>query len=53
MILQTIILWYGILALSHLFIQINLGHIEFLKYFSMITDKSFTPSVGIIIPMYN
>ncbi|MDP2666011.1 MAG: glycosyltransferase [Candidatus Diapherotrites archaeon] len=44
---------YGLLALTHLFVQINLSHAEYLRSLKSTFNPSFTPSVSIVIPTYN
>ena len=50
--MAEIFLWYGLLALSHLFIQITFSHSEFLTA-RMKLEKKIYPSVAIVIPTYN
>jgi cellulose synthase/poly-beta-1,6-N-acetylglucosamine synthase-like glycosyltransferase len=52
-LLDSFVLGYGLLSLTHLFIQINLAHSEFLKHHKDSIDYGFNPSVGIVIPSYN
>ncbi len=53
MAIFDILLWYGAIALTHLFIQLNLAHIYYLKMRKEKFDGNFTPSVLIVIPSYN
>ena len=51
-----IFFWYGILALTHLFLQINFAHAEYLnsaRKGRKKTDIINNPSAAIIIPFYN
>ncbi len=52
-LLETIVGMYGILALTHLFIQINLSHAHYLRARKSVFNPSFHPSVAVIIPTYN
>lgn len=52
-LLETLVSAYGMLALSHLFFQISLAHVEYLKIRRMKYNPNFHPSVAIIIPTYN
>ena len=45
--------FYGLLALTHLFVQIALSHREHLNQLEEKEDKNYAPSVAIIIPSYN
>jgi len=45
--------WYGLLALTHLFNQINFSHRDYLNSFNKMENKRIHPSVAIIIPSYN
>ncbi|MEM3075086.1 MAG: glycosyltransferase [Candidatus Pacearchaeota archaeon] len=45
--------YYGMLALTHLFIQISLGHREYLNQLNEKEDKQYYPKIAIIIPSYN
>lgn len=52
LILNTIVAMYGIIALSHLFIQLAFGHSH--HYFrSNITNADYKPTVAIVVPEYN
>lgn len=44
---------YGLLALTHLFVQMNLAHAEYLRTLKEWFNPSFHPSATIIIPTYN
>jgi hyaluronan synthase/N-acetylglucosaminyltransferase len=50
---NSLILWYGLLALTHLFNQINLAHTEYLKHHKEEIDENYNPNVAIVIPSYN
>jgi hyaluronan synthase/N-acetylglucosaminyltransferase len=52
-ILERIVGAYGLLSLSHLFIQMNISHANYLLSRKLVYDSSFHPSVAIIIPAYN
>ena len=45
--------YYGILALTHLFVQIALSHREYLNQMEEVEDKNYSPKVAVIIPSYN
>lgn len=49
--LTDIILGYGFVSLSHLFLQISFGHAEAIRRKTVL--KNHTPSVAIIVPEYN
>jgi cellulose synthase/poly-beta-1,6-N-acetylglucosamine synthase-like glycosyltransferase len=51
--LELIITMYGFFTLTHLFIQINLAHMEYIRHNKDKPDYGFNPKVGIIVPMYN
>lgn len=44
---------YGMIALTHLLIQMNIAHAEYLKTLHDSFNPNYTPSVSIIIPSYN
>src|SRR3989344_823291 len=44
--------YYGMFALTHLFVQIGLSHREFLNQVNE-NNKPYYPSVAVIIPSYN
>lgn len=45
---------YGVLALTHIVAQIIFGHMEYRRQKSKNNvDPTFTPSVGVIVPVYN
>jgi len=44
---------YGILALTHLFLQINLSHTYFVRNNKENINKDFKPRVAIVIPSFN
>lgn len=52
-ILDNIVLIYGFIALTHLFFQINLAHIKYIKHHGDKLDPKFTPKAVIIVPCYN
>ena len=52
-LLETIISFYGFLSLTHLFIQINLSHADYLKTRKDEFDASYHPRVAIVVPSYN
>lgn len=52
-ILERTVGAYGLLSLSHLFIQMNISHSNYLHSSKMQFDPEFHPSVAIIIPTYN
>jgi cellulose synthase/poly-beta-1,6-N-acetylglucosamine synthase-like glycosyltransferase len=51
--LELIITLYGFFTLTHLFIQINLAHMEYLRHHKDKQDYGFNPKVAIIVPMFN
>ena len=53
MAIYDFLLWYGIIALTHLFNQINLAHAEYLKSTKENHDSGFAPRVLVVIPAYN
>lgn len=52
-ILETAVGAYGLLSLTHLFIQMNVSHADYLRSRKLIYDPEYHPSVAIIVPTYN
>lgn len=52
-ILERTIGIYGLLSLTHLFIQMNISHSNYLRSRKLEFDPDFHPSVAIIVPTYN
>ncbi len=50
---ESLVGLYGTLALTHLFLQISLAHVEYLNARKLTYNPSFHPRVAIIIPTYN
>ena len=52
-LIDTLVAGYGLVALTHLFTQINLAHMEFLRHYKDVIDHCFNPSVAVVIASYN
>lgn len=48
--LYDLVIWYGFVSLTHLFLQIHFGHTD---YIYSRPKNSSTPQVGVVIPSYN
>ena len=44
---------YGVVALSHIVIQLALGHLEFRRTRNRYVHSDYQPSVTVVVPVYN
>ena len=52
-LLSAYLVAYGVLALSHLGIQLLFGHLDYRRQKRLAFDPSWTPSVTVLVPVYN
>lgn len=52
-LLSAFLVAYGVLALSHLGIQLLFGHLEYRRQKKLPFDPRWTPSVTVLVPVYN
>jgi hyaluronan synthase len=52
-LLSVYLVAYGILALSHIGVQMLFGHLDYRRQKRLSIDPDWTPSVTVLIPVYN
>jgi hyaluronan synthase len=52
-LLTAYLVVYGVLALSHIGIQLLFGHLDYRRQKRLPIDPNWTPSVTVLIPVYN
>lgn len=52
-LLSAYLVAYGVIALSHLGIQLFFGHIDYRRQKRLPFDRSWTPAVTVVVPTYN